>query len=232
MTAMQRVVINGKWGLDLPLHRASRPEWYTEKGWERKRLDSMFEHLGKEDTVFYVGSEEGEMPALCHMWGAKVFMFEPNDKVWPNTKAIWDANTLTPPLGCFVGFASSRTTPGLVVLNAFPECADGPVISDHGFMNLLDEGAPQIRIDDLVGETKLVPTALSIDVEGSEWEVLKGAELTIKTLKPKIWLSLHPEFLFDKYKKYSYEVRRWLIEIGYREQLLEYEHECHLFYRV
>lgn len=239
MAELVKTVLNGQYEIILPKHRADREEWYTKKGWERARLASMNKHLSHGDVMFYVGSEEGEMPALCQMWGAEVFMIEPNDRVWPNTKAIWDANDLKAPLGCFVGFASNKTSGNGVYfsLGMFPDCANGEVIGDHGFKELVDAGnIPQAKIDDiaqeLIRQDRVIPTALSLDVEGSEWEVLQGAESMIRTFKPKIWLSLHPEFLFRMYGKYSYEVRRWLIDLGYTEELLDYQHEAHFFYHV
>lgn len=239
MTEMVKAKLNGKYEIILPKHRADREEWYMDKGWERKRLDSihyhlsMYENSGEKPTMYYIGAEEGEMPALCQMWGANVVMFEPNERVWPNIKAIWEANELDNPLLCFVGFAGNRDhriIDGWDI--AWPECTKGEVISDHGFKSLSDkEDIPQIRIDTLViDEDFYAPTGISIDVEGAEWEVLQGAEQTLRKHHPKIWLSLHPEFLFDKYQKYSYEVRRWLIDMGYEEELLAYDHEAHFFY--
>lgn len=229
---MVNALLNGHFEITLPKHRADRPEWYTKKGWERKRLESMYRHLGVGDTIFYVGSEEGEMPALCQMWGAKVVMFEPNDLVWANTKAIWDANKLEAPLATFSGFAANQTSPKApLILGGFPESANGEVIHDHGFKELIEAGdIPQVKIDDLVEQHGIIPTALTMDVEGSEWEVLQGAEQTLKKYKPQIWLSLHPEFLFRMFNKYSYEVRRWLIDMGYEEELLDYQHEAHFYY--
>lgn len=227
------VKVNGEFDIILPKHRADRPEWFTDKGWEKKRLESMHENLGEGDIIYYVGSEEGEMPALCQMWGAQVVLFEPNDRVWANTTAIWQANNLAVPMATFQGFAANHTsekTP--VILNGFPKSANGEIIPDHAFRALNEPGdIPQLKIDDLV-KSELVPppTALSMDVEGSEWEVLQGAEQVLRTYHPKIWLSLHPEFLFGQYNKYSYEVRRWLMDMGYTEILLDYQHEAHFFY--
>lgn len=229
---MVHCVLNGQYEMYLPKHRADRPEWYTKKGWEKKRLQSMYRHLGQNDTIFYIGSEEGEMPALCQMWGAKVVMFEPNDRVWANTKAIWDANELENPLATFSGFAANFTSEKApLLLGGFPPSADGAIIHDHGFKELKDPAdIPQVKIDDLVEQLGIIPTALTMDVEGSEWEVLQGAEKVLNTYKPKIWLSLHPEFLFGQYGKYSYQVRRWLMDMGYEEELLDYQHEAHFYY--
>ena len=231
---MIECVLNGKYKIILPKHRADRPEWYTEQGWEKKRLDSMHENIDSKDTVFYVGSEEGEMPALCQMWGAKVFMFEPNPKVIPNTKAIWEANRLTLPSGFFVGFAANVTDQkgAPAYLDQFPPCADGPIISDHGFKELAYEAdsVPTVKIDDLVSATGLIPTVITTDCEGSDWEVLKGAEQTIRKYHPKLWISWHPEFMFNMFNAYTGDARNWVRSLGYRETLLDYQHEVHMLY--
>ena len=81
MNEMIKATLNGEWEMFLPKHRADRPEWYTDKGWEKLRLKSMHEGLGEGDVMYYVGAEEGEMAALCQMWGAEVVLFEPNPKI-------------------------------------------------------------------------------------------------------------------------------------------------------
>lgn len=232
---MKKTLINGKWEIVLPDHRADRPEWHTEKGWERERLDSMHANLSDKDTLFYIGAEEGDMCGLCAMWGAKLVMFEPNDKVWSNIKAIWDANNLPTPT-VFSGFASNNTTSNALVINGFPPSADLPVIPDHGFKELCDAGdIPQVKIDDLVRESikigsPLIPTAMSIDVEGSEWQVLRGAEQTLREYRPKLWVSIHPEFMFRIYGEYQAELREWIRNLGYKEHFLDYQHEAHIYF--
>ena len=229
-TEMLDTLINGKWHIILPKHRHDRPEWYTEKGWERARLDSIHHHITSEDTMFYVGAEEGDMPALIQMWGAKMVLFEPNPLVWPNIKAIWDANNLSYPW-CFSGFAANKTTLGSIS-NTFPESASGPVIGDHGFKELAYEANyyPCVKIDDLVEKTGIIPSAISCDVEGSEFEVLKGAEQTILKYHPKLWMSIHPEFMFRMFGEYQYNLRWWIMDRGYKETILDYQHELHTFY--
>jgi FkbM family methyltransferase len=239
MTEMINAKLNGQFDIVLPMHRADRPEWYSESRWEKKRLQSMAAHIGPGDVVFYIGSEEGEMPALCSIWGADVLLFEPNPKVWPNTRVIWEANKLKKPLGWYVGFASNSTAEGPPELDyddsdndGWPACAYGPVTGDHGFRELAYEGphTRQIKIDDYVARTGIIPTALSIDVEGSEWEVLRGAEQTLLDHHPTIWLSGHPEFLYAMFGEYLGDLRRWLKDRDYRETLLDYQHEVHLLY--
>lgn len=233
MSEMVKAKLNGEFEIIIPQHRADRPEWYTPDGWEKKRLKALHKAIknGRDEVVYYVGAEEGEMPALCQMWGAEVILFEPNPKVWSNTKAIWQANGLKDPF-TFQGFCSNETR----IIDAdngfkhgFPACADDEIIAAHGFKELYQEAQNynQTKIDDII---IAFPTIITMDVEGSEFEVLKGAKETIRKHKPKIFLSLHPEFLFDQWGVYASEVRGWIKKLGYKEELLDYQHEVHLLY--
>lgn len=212
----------------LPEHRAILPEWPT---WESKRIQSMNDKLTKKDFLIYVGAEEGDIAGLVSQWVGKIALVEPDDKVWPNIKSIWEANHLKTPY-TINGFCSDKTTVDDVFSHinvGFPDCAGGEVIVDHGFKELKSAGdILQIKIDSIAKGLNI--TAITLDVEGSEWCVLKGAEQTLRNNKPKIWLSLHPEFMFDQYGEYSGDLRNWIKDIGYKEYLLDYQHEVHLYY--
>lgn len=236
---MVKCKLNGKFNIILPKHRADRPEWYTPQGWEKPRLESIHRNTKKGDVVYYVGAEEGDMCALTAVWGADLVMFEPNPKVSPNIRVIWEANKLPMPIAYFEGFAANVTDlkPEFVegnplTIGAFPESAKGEVIGNHGFKELAYEFdvIPQIKIDDMVELTGKVPTMITMDVEGSEFEVLKGAEQTLRNHKPLIYLSLHPEFLWRMFEVYGYDVRHWIMDLGYEEKLLDYQHEVHFAY--
>lgn len=239
---MVKAKLNGRYSIILPEHRAKREEWYRPEGWEKIRLEAMEKAIKatKGSVVYYVGAEEGEMPALCQMWGAEVAMFEPNPKVWPNIKAIWDANKLMPPLLNFVGFAANTDEfegkGENLYTRAWPPCASGEVIGDHGFMNLseVDNATTgQIKIDHVVGTLGVKPpTLLTMDVEGSEWEVLRGAEHTLREHRPDIFLSLHPEFMYEMYHEYGFDCRHWIKGLGYKETILDYQHEVHILYEA
>lgn len=256
MAKMVKAKINGLHEIILPDHRAAREEWYQPQGWEKKRLTSIHDNLVFSrsnhipEVMFYVGAEEGEMSALCQMWGAKVVLFEPNPKAWSHIRSIWEANNLEFPAGIFAGFASDITEKASIDSemieqlkigeDGYPQCSKGEMEAAHGFKEVDKEARyfDQIKIDDYVQEYKIVPTAISLDVEGAEGMVLRGAENTLKLFHPKIWLSGHPEFLHENFNgragfHYLRELRDWLKkELGYKEEILDYDHEVHLFYHL
>jgi uncharacterized membrane protein YkgB len=78
MFEMQLTELNQLDYLILPEHRAARPEWRSERGWEKARHQSMKQHIGATDVVYYIGAELGEFPALCAKWGAALVLIEPN----------------------------------------------------------------------------------------------------------------------------------------------------------
>ena len=230
--------INKKYEMLLPRYRA---QWYRDNLWEEIRTDSILNTLKADDVVYYVGAEVGDLPALIKLHtGCKMAMFEPNLMVWPTIKLIWEMNNLTPEY-TFAGFASNKTKdpiePDEVLkghyknVDGWPKYSTRKVKKEHGFSELYLEanGIPQIKLDD-VGF--LPPTAIVMDVEGSELEVLKGAEQLIDKYKPKIWISIHPEFLALHWNIYARDVRNWIIGKGYTEVLQDYHHECHFYYEV
>lgn len=224
--------INDRWCLKLPQHRADRPVW---PWWEATRLACMHHYLGQGGHVVYeIGAEEGDFPALWASWGNDVALFESNERVWPNIKAIWDANDLPDPWLCFSGFAANATTEGLLLADGWPESAGGPVIGDHGFCNLSERpDIARVRLDDLprvaAKRSRSVPppTALSIDVEGAEFEVLMGARETLLQHRPLVWVSVHPEFMQRMYGYSADLLHEYMDKLGYERTFLTSDHEEH-----
>jgi FkbM family methyltransferase len=234
MTEMKKVIVNGEFEITLPDHRAARPEWYEHKGWEKPRLRHMSENISSGDVMYYVGAEEGEFAALCQMWGAEVVVFEPNPKVWSHFPLLWSANNLDLPIVCIPGFASDKINNlSRIYYNEWPPEVNNVIEAAHGFKELYLEGESygQITIDSCVYDHGIKPpTAISLDVEGSEWRVLGGAEKVLREHKPKIWLSGHPEFMLQQWNESLYNLRQWIKGLGYTEIILDYQHEVHLYY--
>lgn len=238
VTDCRLVNINGRWPLWLPTHRAARPEW---PWWEATRLAAMHHVLGGGGGVVWdVGAEEGDFPALWASWGNQVVLAEPNPRVWPNIRRIWEANALPPPVAAWCGFLGDEqhhVTPGPVLDGSWPACADGPLIGDHGFCQLGERpDLPCTTVDHLVGLGLPAPTAVTMDVEGAEMHVLRGARTTLEWYRPQVFVSVHPEFMEHHYGTPDgvQLVRQWMHLRGYpldRQVFLGVDHEHHWWFR-
>lgn len=235
---MVPVKLNGKWDLILPAHRAERAEWTNPPYWEFERLNHMAANIRPSDTVIDVGAEEGDISAICAKLAFRggVVLIECNPRVWPNIRAIWAENHLRDPLAYWVGFASDTTvdSPDRLDIDqanaeGWPICAYGPVIRDHGFRVLAEQAdsTPQITLDELMARNHLRPDVITIDVEGAELRVLRGAEQTLRLARPIVYCSIHPQFMIDTYQQDASDLHEHMINLGYREELLAIDHEEH-----
>jgi len=224
---VKQVKVNGRWPLTVPDHCLI---WDRPAGWEVERLDAMYERIGPFSVVYYVGAAEGDMPALIAGWGARMVLVEPGTRVWANIRATWEANGLQPPAACFPGFAYDVTRDAGGIDFLWPASSDGPVITDHGFRNFVERPEiPSIRLDDLAERSGVIPTDISIDVEGAEWHVLRGAEELMRAHRPRLWVSIHHMFM-AQYGEDATDMHRWVENLGYRGRLLEWHHEMHMMY--
>lgn len=238
-------VLNGRWPLVLPKHRAERAEWY-DGGWERERLNSMYDLLQPGMTIIDVGAEEGDFPGLWASWGCHVAMIEPKAETWANIRVIWEANRFEPPVGLFVGFASDVTNlepprpyppaSGWVLdRDGWPLCSYGRVRADHGFAHLSQQAdaIPQITLDDFAAECLGHVDAITIDVEGSELRVLHGAAQLLAFHRPLVWVSVHADrgWMVAEYGGADREdIDAWMLALDYEPTLLAVDHEMHVLY--
>jgi len=241
---MIETLLNGKYELMLPEHRAARPEWTNPPYWEYERIEAMMADLAPGDTVFDIGAEEGDISAiLAQKIGAtgRMVLFEPNPRVWPNIRAIWEANNLKMPSGYYVGFASDKTEENPENLNidqheqdGWPICAYGPLIGDHGFRHLAQEAdaTPQITIDEFCERTGIYPSLITMDIEGAELRALKGARDVLIKCRPVVYVSIHPPVLHSLYSATPEDVHNFMTELGYRGEHLATDHEVHMRYSV
>lgn len=232
---MTETLVNGRWLLDLPPHRAARESW---PWWEAERLAAMHHHIEPGDVVYDIGAEEGDFPALYASWGAQVVLVEPNPYVWPCIRWTWEANDLPAPLGWFVGLLGDK--PAEPVDNdteawddrGWPHCAYREMIGDHGFRHLGEHGGrntPVSTLDALVADVGTAPDVVTMDVEGGELHVLKGAHRTLTEHRPIVFVSVHPQFMEDLYGivNGTKAVVGHMTDIGYTAEFLTTDHEEH-----
>lgn len=229
MTKMIPTKINGRWELLLPEHRHDRPQW---PWWEATRLAAMHHFIKPGMNVYDIGAEEGDFPALYAKWIGKngtIALWEPNPKVWPNIRAIFEANDLDNHI-YFVGFAGDKNNllPKKFKFEGkdWPDCAYGEIIGDHGFMNLSERSdIPTMKIDET--SEFYPPDIITIDTEGSELRVLHGAEETLKQYRPIVFVSIHPDFMREMYGDDEFALHQFMKNLGYHETFLTEDHEEH-----
>jgi len=231
---MQLTNINGEYELLLPEHRAAREQWDIRNGgWEAARINEMVKAIKPGQIVFDIGTEEGDISALLVKYTeCKMVLFEPNDRVWPCITSIWKANNLPAPLDFFRGFLSDKTTEGYHH-QIDPSLKFGQMIADHGFKQLYENypDVPQITLDQYCEETGIYPDVITMDVEGSEGKVLRGAEMLLRVKKPIIFCSIHPEFMYIHYNEWVTPFLRFVDECGYTHRCIEYDyHELHMVF--
>lgn len=234
---MRDVLINGRWRIRLPEWRVVRYLEFGSEGWEKARLASMFLNLTPTDVLLDIGMESGDLTALFARWVHEggVMVVEPNPVAWPNARATFEENTIPDPIAHWVGFASDVTdTPvGADIKEPFgtgwPDCSIGPLISDHGFRHLAEETdtTPQITVDEFCQRAGVWPTAVTMDVEGAELQVLKGAHQLLVEHRPLVWLSIHEQFLRHHFRQRTEDVLSFLEGYGYRLLHLADDHESH-----
>lgn len=208
-------------------------EWDVWDYWERERIQSMQQHIKQGDVLFEVGAEQGWMAALFSKYlTSNIVLIEPTKEFWPGIKEIFERNDLADPIASFSGFADDHTNyqgtlPSWPLLKSSEATQ---IIEKRKYENIFDivnnnKKIFSLRIDDL----KPIPAHISIDVEGAELLVLKGAEQTLREHKPLVWCSIHPDMCERDYGYTKEDILYFMDDCGYEAELLAVDHEEHWF---
>lgn len=226
----RQVLVNGQWPLVVPGFRADW--WDTLDGrWEFERLTAMRAAIREGDVVIEVGAEQGEFAALFALWGASTVLVEPVARAWPTIKAVHDLNGLPAPVLSTVAFCGGQPANGPleVAVSEWPAEVGADLFAEPGFQHL-DERSdlPCTTVDYLVQLLGDRPSVISIDVEGSEFEVLKGAQRTLADWRPVVFVSVHATFITDRYPGLTADhLHAYMNAAGYDPVFLALDHEAH-----
>ncbi|GAG12633.1 unnamed protein product, partial [marine sediment metagenome] len=80
------------YGIDINL--TSERQKLMEGGWEYHRMKSMIQNIKKEDIVFDVGAEQGDMSVLLAKRAKGIVLFEPSPMMWPHIKNNFESNNI------------------------------------------------------------------------------------------------------------------------------------------
>jgi FkbM family methyltransferase len=177
--------------------------------------------------VVDVGASIGEWSALAaKIVGAdRVHVIEPNRASWRHIKKVFALNDLPAPAGMLEGFIGAETLPGsLGELRSEWPAEDG---KEAIFEFLCDPGSkPVVSLDFYCERMNCKPGLIKIDVEGYEDSVLRGGEVCLKSRRPLLFVSVHPEQLL-KLQSSREKVLEYMHSLGYSSKLLGADHEEH-----
>lgn len=210
-------------------------DWDVFDNWEAERTRSMAKHLEQGDILFDIGAEMGWLSVVYAQMvhPSNIVLFEPTAEFWPNIEAIWHKNFDCEPLATHHGLVSDKTTDKTVLdFNRWPKVARGDLIDKLAYTYIHDNEneTPEITIDEYVKQTGIVPNALTIDTEGSELLILKGAKHTLARRNLKVWVSVHPDLGLENYGVDKYAVYDYMKEQGYQGSIIATDHEEHWYF--
>lgn len=210
-------------------------EWDAVAGdspWERERINSVLSTLNHGDVLYDIGAEHGWMSVIYgrHVGGENMVLCEPSPDFWPNIRMGWEMNGLERPLICVEGFVGDLhrvTGQGGLFIREWPPSADGSECDAMAYRSLRhhSELIPTVTIDAL--STYVSPKGITIDVEGAEVYVLRGAQATLIQDKPIVWCSVHPDLMEKDHDTNEGEFHNFVQSVGYEGRMLARDHEEH-----
>jgi len=232
---MKPCLMNGRYEFMLPDHLA---DWDALSLWERERTESMEEHLKPGMVLYDVGSEHGAQSVIYQSFVGpeNMVLIEPSCSFWPNLRLIWEHNGLHAPLASVHALIGEDTYAGDDIslwINGWPPCAAGDEQPARSYAYIHDpgtsRGVAQWRLDALVANLE-PPDAITIDVEGAELSVLKGAVETLRDLRPIVWTSVHPDLMERDYGTTPDHLHGFMDSLDYVGIHLATDHEAHFVY--
>lgn len=226
-----------KYHLILPDFLAS---WDVWDYWEKERTFSLKDNLSHGEILWDIGSEVGWLSVVYAKFVGpeNVVLIEPTPEFWGNIKHTWLRNcNNVMPRASFDGLLGD-VDEGEPIWHdrEFPANAEQDLIDKMAYRyvhnNQLKDPRPVAKIDTLVERFGVVPDALTMDTEGSEMLILKGAENTLRNHKPKVWVSVHPDLGLRDYGTQVGEVKAYMESLGYTGEHLSTDHEEHWFFRA
>ena len=166
-------------------------------------------------------------------------LFEPAPEFWPNIRKVFAANDISDPLACFAGLLSDETVPDPSGLNYDPTMKDGwpaaawvdveEISRPYRYLHEPHHTAVtrQTKLDDWV---EAIPDAITMDIEGAEMRVLRGAYTTLAIHRPLVWVSIHPDLMLRDYDATPEQVFALFDDLEYDARHLATDHESHWFF--
>ena len=173
---------------------------FTDWGNEYLFLDSLKE---KENNLFIdVGCHTGYYPILFYQYFSRIIGFE------PNSKCIHELNNLeNEKFACYRYYVGS-TEKSLLSSDSkdgYSFEVKNMKLKDRKIIN--QQELKQITLDNYCAENNLTNiAAIKIDVDGMDFEVLKGSEKIIEINRPSIMIENYSSKLIEFFKDKNYSL--------------------------
>lgn len=183
---------------------------------EKEQTEAFTDTLSDGQVLFDIGANVGyytllgsRLVGLC----GKVIAVEP---VVRNLAYLYQHIVLNKANNVSIVTAACSDTVSLAMFSLEQNHAMGYLAYNHGERN---EGkkelflVPTVTIDAMVQQMEISPDVIKVDVEGAELSVLKGAQTTLREIRPRVFLSTHSEVLRSDCLEY-------LAKLGYTFEVL------------
>lgn len=167
------------------------------QGWETEQIE-LIKNSGpnlNEKVMVDVGGEIGSYAIPLSKYFKKVYTFEPNLENYTIICDTVKENGLT----------------NVEVVHAACGSQEGKCHMTGKWDNQIEEGDGEVRLVKLDDYIKEPVSFIKIDVEGFEFEVLKGAERIFTEDRPALYLETHPTIVGDS----QINCEEWLFSKGY-----------------
>ncbi len=211
-------------GVPLQLHAA-----FAAQRWETIEVETyraFIDAIAPGAVVVDVGAHIGTYAMLAALKtgeGGRVIAYEPCEETRRYLLAHLDWNHVASRITVREVCCGSETGTATFF---FRDGAEGmnSLVPTEGF-----ESAPMpvVTLDDEMRALGVVPAVIKIDVEGAEFEVLKGAEATLLSAHPTLFISVHPAPLAAHGLSEAH-ILDWLVERGYRTNVIARDYEVHV----
>ena len=230
--SMIPVLIDRRWSVLIPEHRAIRPGW---DWWEWRRLSYMHAVIRPGDVVWEVGAEQGDLSVLYATWGARLVLIEPDEGFWPALRHIFVENGMGEHVvGTYHGFIGPTGTDTPLIDFDWPVVSAAPLRQEDRAPLYYDKDSESRQVTTLNALLDVglpTPDVVSMDVDGAEYQALLGADRLLSEARPIMFLSVHPWHLNAQYGDTADDVLHHMELHGYQGECLAYDHEVHWLFK-
>lgn len=207
-------------------------EWYSKKWFfprydegrihEPAATDIFIDHINSDNIVLDIGGHLGYFSCIAGKLAnnGSVHVFEVDPKCLNLISRNLKLNDLDNVLVHNLAISDSN---GTVKIPQLENPNPGLTINSISSSNYIE--VESVTIDDFLTQKKINPDFIKIDIEGAEWNALKGMKKTLEYKNVTILVEIHVDNLRDNFNTNYKEIIELLIDCGYSLKEIEHRSE-------